>query len=306
MKVVITGAGGLLGHRLAAEARLAGHETIGVGRAAQRPAGLACDHWISGDLADPRILLPDWEVLGGAAVFHLAADTRIYQPGRDFLRDNVTATEMACAIARRTGGRLVFFSSSAVYSGTRTRRPVALLTEQDETVPGTAYGRSKLAAEAVIRHAGIDAVLLRLFGVLSERLAEVPDRGNLVQAILRAHRTGEEVVIATDPDGTAPVRDYVRDDEVCRVALAVLECAAPTPRVLNLCSGVGTGALEMVAMAGRAAGSALPVRCEPRASATNAVMVGDPSALRRLLGWSPANRVQEFWGRRFSRPGPVP
>ena len=306
MSVIITGAGGLLGYRLAAEARRAGHETIGIGRAVHPPAGLACDHWISCDLADPRLLLHGCAAFRGAAVFHLAADTRIYRPGRDFVRDNVTATGTACAMAHRTGGRLVFFSSAAVYSGPRTRPPVSLLAEQDETLPATAYGGTKLAAEAVIRRSGVDAVVLRLFGVLSERLAGVPERGNLVQAILRAHRTGGEVALATDPGGETPVLDYMMDDDVCRCALDLLDCAAPTPPVLNLCTGVGTSVAEMVAAAGRAAGKEIRVRCEPPAGATNAVMVGDPSVLRQRLGRVPANRVQEFWARMFSGRGPAP
>ena len=186
MTVIITGAGGLLGHRLAHEARRAGHRVVGLGRAAQPPPGLACDEWRAGDLTVPWMLRQDWVRYAGAPVFHLAADTRIYQPRRDFARDNVAATEAAIAIARQTGGRLVFFSSSAVYSGPRTRRPLQLLSEGDETATATDYGRSKLAAEMVVRRAGVDAVVLRLFGELSERLAELPDRGNLVQAIVRA------------------------------------------------------------------------------------------------------------------------
>ena len=83
MKVIITGAGGLLGRRLAAEARNAGHEAVGIGRSQKLPVGLACDHWIAGDLTDQRLLKHDWTAYRGAPVFHLAGDTQVYQAGRD-------------------------------------------------------------------------------------------------------------------------------------------------------------------------------------------------------------------------------
>ncbi len=305
MSVIITGAGGLLGWHLVTAARRAGQETIGIGRSGQAPAGLVCDHWISGDLADSALLQHNWSEFKGAAVFHLAANTRIYESGRDFTRDNIVSTETACAIAQRTGGRLIFFSSSAVYSGPRTNRPVALLRENDTTEPTSAYGCSKLAAEAVIKRADVGAVIFRLFGVLSVRLAVVPERGNLVQAILRAQRTGQEVRLAIDPEEQSPVRDYVLASDVCRFILALMACPARVPSVLNLCTGVGTSTAEMVELAGRAAGVNLRVRFERQSSAYNSVMVGDPAGIKQLLGSAPASRVQEFWERMFSGRGPV-
>lgn len=308
MKVIITGAGGMLGRRLAAEARRAGHETIGVGRAAHPPAGSVCDRWISGDLADPRMLEQDWASLSGAAVFHLAADTRIYQPGRDFVRDNVATTETACAMAQRTGGRLIFFSSSAVYSGPHTRRPVTALAESDETNPSTAYGRSKRMAEGAISRAGVDAVVLRLFGVLSDLLPAVPERGNLVQAIVRAWRTGGEVVVATDASGELTVRDYVLEEDVSRCALAALVWprAAVGPLTVNVCTGEGTTAVAMVEMARKVAGKEIRLRLEPHPAGTNPAMVGDPSTLRKLHSPAPQNRVWEFWAKLFSGRRPAP
>lgn len=308
MTVIITGAGGLLGRRLAAAARPAGHETVGLGRAAQPPAGLDCDHWIAGDLTDPRMLRHDWARYAGAPVFHLAADTRIYQPGRNFSRDNIAATAAAVAIARRTGGRLVFFSSSAVYSGPRTRRPLQLLSEQDETAPATDYGRSKLEAERAVRRAGVDAVVLRLFGVLAERLAELPDRGNLVQAILRTGRNGGELGLAIDDTGEPAIRDYVHEEDICRCALAALTWprSETGPVTVNVCTGEGTSTTDLAAAAGRVLGRIWRQRLVPLAGAVNPVMVGDPAALRSRLGWVPRNRTEEFWVRMRSTLAPIP
>jgi nucleoside-diphosphate-sugar epimerase len=308
MRVIITGAGGLLGRGLAAAARRAGYETLGIGRTAAPPANLACDHWLAADLAEQAIAQRDWSAFRGAHVFHLAGETRVYDSGRDFARANLATTAAACAIASRTGGRLVYFSSSAVYSGPRTRRPVQRLLETDETEPVGAYGRSKQAAEELIRRSGCDAVILRLFGVLSVRLAGSTDRGNLVQAIIRALRTGEEVVIATDEQGEPMIRDYVLEEDVCQCALASLDWIQPSEGSLtvNLCTGEPTSTEDMVEIAAAAGRAVIPQRRQqPRSDQINPIMLGDPSLLRKLLGNVPGNRVEEFWAKLLSGPEPA-
>jgi nucleoside-diphosphate-sugar epimerase len=300
VRLIITGAGGLLGRSLADMARQQGHTVIGVGRAASPPIGWSAGDWISMDLAAPAALRHDWAAYAGAAVCHLAADTRIYETDRDFQRDNVVATEAACAIARQTGGRLVFFSSSAVYSGPRTDRPLSLLNEGDEQDPRTGYGRSKRVAEEVVLGSGVDAVILRLFGVLSVRLASAVDRGNLIQAIFRALRGNGVVTLSTDRRGLPAVRDYVLDEDICSWALKTVLTLTPPPdgvRTFNLCTGVGTSTLELVQLASEAARRNLRVEFDPRTTAQSTVMIGDPTALKNWLGHTPPSRVREFWAQ---------
>lgn len=300
MKLIITGAGGLLGRGLAELAQRDGCEVVGVGRTGA-PVDWTAGEWLSVDLCHPDALSRDWTIHRGAVVCHLAADTQVHDLTRDFRRDLV-ATETACAIARRTGGRLISISSSAVYSGASTRYPVALLKENDETNPASAYGRAKRAAEDLVLGAGLDAVVLRVFGVLSDRLGSVPDRGNLVQAILHASQPPAKLVLKTDAQGRPPVRDYAMDEDICA---GILKAAFSTrnpegeSRTFNLCTGVATSTLELVELAGEEAGQRLPIQLEPKVGTENdnAVMVGDPAALRNWLGWAPASRVREFWAR---------
>lgn len=295
MKLIVTGAGGLLGEPVVRLARSLGHEVVGVVRRSDVPMARLVDELVVTDLASDTAARLDWRHHAGAAVIHLAGETQIHAD-RDFVGANLATTAAACRIARQTGGRLVFLSSSAVYSGPVTRYPVRHLHESDETEPTTAYGRSKKAAEDMIRRESNDAVILRLFSVLSPRLAEVPDRGHLVQAILRALAMGSPVVLRVDRAGRPAVRDYLQDGEVAQGILATLALPrATSARVFNLCSGVGTDAREMVAFAGEAAGREIDVRLEPETGPANAVMVGDTGARRAAFGQVRPSRVREFW-----------
>jgi dTDP-4-dehydrorhamnose reductase len=302
MRVIVTGAAGVIGGKLVETARRSGLQVIGVGRAASVPSGWAPGTWIGGDLRGAEVLKHDWAQYRGAAVLHLAADTGIYAPGRDFTSAALATAETAAAIARATGGRLVFFSSAAVYSGPHTTHPVHRLTERDDTNPASGYGRAKLAAEQRLRRAIPDAVVLRVFGVLSERLTAAPPRGNLIQAIFAALAGHGAAEVRTDEDGRPPVRDYVLDEDICRIALAAATAPAGVPRVVNVCTGSGTTSSEMVAAAAAAAGRAVPVEVTRGRRLENPVMVGDPTALSSWLGWTPRNQVQSFWQHLLRRP----
>jgi nucleoside-diphosphate-sugar epimerase len=105
----------------------------------------------------------DWRPLldGVDAVVHLAAiaDAGPGVSAELYDRVNRAATETLAAAAAQTGvRRFVFVSSILAQSG-----PAAdhALTERDAAAPTDAYGRSKLAAEAALRGAGIPFTILR-------------------------------------------------------------------------------------------------------------------------------------------------
>jgi UDP-glucose 4-epimerase len=104
----------------------------------------------------------DWKPLldGVDVVIHLAAiaDSNAANPA---LHDRVNrwATERLAVAAATSGiSRLVFISSIRAQTG-----PLAdhALTERDVPAPSDAYGRSKLAAEAAVRAAGVPFSILR-------------------------------------------------------------------------------------------------------------------------------------------------
>jgi len=104
----------------------------------------------------------DWAPLldGVDQIVHLAAiaHTNGVSP-TSYDRVNHAATaELAAAAARAGVQRLVLVSSLRAQSG-----PAAdhALTERDDAAPTDAYGRSKLAAEAAVKAAGVPFTILR-------------------------------------------------------------------------------------------------------------------------------------------------
>jgi nucleoside-diphosphate-sugar epimerase len=104
----------------------------------------------------------DWKPLlnGVDLVIHLAAtaDSAAATPAQHD-RINRWATErLACAAANSGISRFVFISSIRAQSGPSVDHA---LTERDAPAPSDGYGRSKLAAEAAVRTAGVPFSILR-------------------------------------------------------------------------------------------------------------------------------------------------
>jgi len=177
MKVLVTGAAGMLGRRVVAEARARGWEAVGITRA-------------DADLAVPQQAL---DVVGDVrpeAVIHCAAWTDVDGAEADeagAMRDNRDAAANTAAAAAAAGARIVAVSTDYVFDGTLAGRPYV---ESDPTAPLGAYGRSKLAAEEAVAELCDDHAIARtawLFGAGGKnfcdtmlRLAAERDRVSVV------------------------------------------------------------------------------------------------------------------------------
>ncbi|MBU2838611.1 NAD(P)-dependent oxidoreductase [Acidithiobacillus thiooxidans] len=150
MKIMLTGASGLLGGAIQRVSLNAGLNCTGLSRSLidlRQPIGL------SDALSDCDVLI------------HAAANTNVEgcetEPEQCY-RDNTLLTEVVAAAAARCGVRFVYISSTGVY-GEHLDRPY---TEYDDVKPTTHHHRSKYLAElAVLRN--YDAMVVRtgwLFG----------------------------------------------------------------------------------------------------------------------------------------------
>src|SRR5215218_3257242 len=182
MRLLLTGAAGMLGHDVAGAAERAGHDVTPLTRrdldirdaAAVRAAVAAAS-------PDAVINCAAWTDVDGAEA-HEAEATAL----------NGAAAGHVAAAAAAAGAFAVQVSTDYVFDGT-ARTPYL---ESAPTAPRSAYGRSKLAGElAVARHApGAHAIVRTawLFGVHG---------GNFVATMLRLARERDVLTVVDDQLG---------------------------------------------------------------------------------------------------------
>ncbi len=156
MRILITGAGGLLGGRLSTLLS-AEHETKALVRRSPAPAGIAT---VSADLVDEIAVET---VLGSVrpdAVIHCAAlaDAEVCERDPERAgRENEIATQTLARACRRAGARLISISTDLVLSG-----GCSFSTEDFRPDPVSEYGRSKLRGETAARRECPEAVIFRV------------------------------------------------------------------------------------------------------------------------------------------------
>ncbi len=144
MKILVTGADGMLGSALCPELARRGHEVRPTDRRPLAPGTHPLD--VCDAEAVSRLIAaaaPDW-------VMHLAAETDVDRCEREpetAYRTNAAGTEHVVRACRQAGARLVYISTAGVFDG---QKP-SPYHEGDVPNPINVYGRSKLAGETAVR-----------------------------------------------------------------------------------------------------------------------------------------------------------
>jgi UDP-glucose 4-epimerase len=226
MRCLVTGATGFVGRALVARLRASGHVVRGVAR---RPASTEATELVVADLAD---LPADATISHGIdVVFHLAAKTHDMAETSgvedEYQRTNVEGTRrLLDAIHGHGVQRVVFVSSVKAIDEGNARAA----DEQTPAHPQTPYGRSKLAAEQLVRQASargaFESVCLRFPLVYGpgqrgnlQRMITAIDRGRFPPPPASANRRSmlhvDNAVAALLLSGTQPVagsRTYIVTD----------------------------------------------------------------------------------------------
>jgi dTDP-4-dehydrorhamnose reductase len=143
MRILITGAGGMLGLDLQAAARTAAHETIALTRAELDVTDPeAVQHAVRNARPDVVIGCAAWTDVDGAE-----REVETAQAVNGAGAGNVAAAAMAC------GAWTIHVSTDYVFDGSK-RTPYV---ESDPVGPLSAYGRSKLAGERAVAERAPDA-----------------------------------------------------------------------------------------------------------------------------------------------------
>lgn len=190
--------------------------------------------------------------------------------------------------------RLVFSSSAAVYGTSEG----AALSEDTPTAPINPYGETKLAGEWLVAGAvgslGIRASSLRYFNVAGAGWPELGDTAalNLVPMVFERLDAGlPPLVFGNDyatPDGTC-IRDYIHVLDLAEAHLATLDSLSeglPRHEIFNVGTGTGSSVSRMVAEILTESGASGGQEVRPRRPGDPAVVVADPSAIARSVGWT--------------------
>lgn len=167
MKILVTGATGFIGSRLAVLANDAGHEVVATGGVNSSAEAGRCEALAAHGLVVRTGSLLDVGfgaslVQGCNAIVHLAAaQHEANVPDEHFEMVNVEATRMLLDAAVASGvGRFVYGSTIGVYGSASD----GSLDEASPPRPENIYGRTKLAAEQVVRSFGdrIETTIIRI------------------------------------------------------------------------------------------------------------------------------------------------
>jgi len=182
MKVLVTGAGGMLGRDVVLAAGNAGHDVVGYGHTEL-------------DVADPTALGAKFELERPDVVINCAAWTDVdgaEASEEEALAVNGAAAGHVSAAAAEVGSSVVYVSSDYVFDGSKG----APYVETDQTAPLSAYGRTKLAGEEATAAANKRHFVVRsswLFGI---------GGSNFVETMLRLASTQNEVLVVRDQVGS--------------------------------------------------------------------------------------------------------
>jgi dTDP-4-dehydrorhamnose reductase len=182
MKLLVTGAAGMLGHDVMLAAANAGHQVVGFGHAELDIADeSAVQTKVEAERPDVLINCAAWTDVDGAEEAEEEA-TRINGPG---------AANVARAAAA-VDASVVYVGSDYVFDGSKG----APYVETDQTAPLSAYGRSKFAGEEATRNANKRHFIVRsawLFGTGGP---------NFVETMLRLASDHGEVLVVRDQVGS--------------------------------------------------------------------------------------------------------
>jgi nucleoside-diphosphate-sugar epimerase len=308
-RVLVTGAGGFIGHHLVTALKRQGHWVRGVDLKEPEYASSDADAF---ELLDLR-RWPDClqATRGVDDVYALAADMGgmgyISQHHSEILHNNVLINTHTIEAARRNGvARYLYTSSACVYPEYRQTAADIVPLREDEAYPAApqdAYGWEKLVSERLCEHYhddyGLDVRIVRFHNIFGPLGTWDGGREKAPAALCRkialAKLTGQrEIDIWGDGEQT---RSFCYIDD-CVDGLIRLMASGYT-RPLNLGQDRMITINALAAIIAGCAGVEIAMRHVPGPQGVRG-RNSDNTRLRQVLGWEPQISLEEGLGRTYA------
>ncbi|MEW5984880.1 MAG: GDP-mannose 4,6-dehydratase [Acidobacteriota bacterium] len=306
--VLVTGAAGFAGSHLldllhADGARVVAWRRPGIGAEVQQQYPWV--EWREVELLDRQDTRAQLAMVAPAFVYHLAGAPHVgesWKATTDTLAVNVLGTHHVLDGIRAAGlqTRVVVPSSSYVY------RPSGhALTEEDPIQSTSPYALSKIATELAAEHAsrydGVPVVVARSFNHIGPRQDPTFFAPAVARQIALIEKGRLEPVIKVG--NIDAKRDFTDVRDTVRAYKSLVE-GGSAGRIYNVCSGVPRTIRSLLDILMAHSTVGLSVEVDPERFRPNdmPIIVGDPTRIRKELGWSPVVPIErslldllEYW-----------
>ena len=216
MKILVTGANGLLGQTIIRLLLEKQYEVIATGKGEDRVDANSSPGYIYKDIditdgpAVERLIMEHRPSI----IVHAAAMTQVDQcelNKQDCYNINVTATRFIIDAAKAVNARLIFVSTDFIFDGNN-----GPYNENDEPAPVNYYGSTKLVAEKAVMESGLDYAIARTILVYGS--VPATGRTNIVGFVRQNLEANKPIKMVTDQ-----VRTPTFVDDLAKGIILIIE-----------------------------------------------------------------------------------
>ncbi len=226
----------------------------------------------------------DFENLKADYVIHLAALMRKETP-KEMLNVNVLGTQNVLEFCKKTGAKLIFASSSAVYGNAKGQ-----IKEDSPLKPESFYGVTKLMGEELCKfynkNSNVQIVILRFFNVFGKGQG-----GALIPEIIS--QLEKDKIILRNP---YPKKDFVYIKDVAEAIVKSLDLNSF--EIINIGTGKSHSIREIAEKIADLSGKKKEIEFSENVK-LNIDSRADFSKAKKLLGWEPKISLEEGLKKTF-------